>query len=564
MGASDSFLASPDYGYDYVVAVTQDSICSTALAFLHARQPVVNVCYVYDDDSNPVQIDYQALLTKTKGADPFAMPAATDPGYQAEVENLYNAGFMFGFSAALGLPEGFPVAQLPPIVTLGATAADPVAYRLLCRTFVLVEIRKAPGRDAIFTSYAQPKGPSGEPWVFTYQVNLVDRAVADNGAFVRTPGFDNLPAQIQAKLTAKPNDFTIRQLLYDFTRAACTARPQISGVKNAKLLELLYEDFSATYFAALAGADAAIVAVTPKASDPFAGLHTSFSVNALPSSPAVATLNYLCTTAEHPLPPPRPFGWTWVNPPESDSFDGVCAMNRNLFVAALKSHLDPYVESNKWLPNPIFIEVYFTTYDARFGIVDRHYTWPEGKRPPIEVTVEKVDAPPTGALLLHYQFGAQQEYDYLSGTSWMLGRTSFDLTVTGAGNTVTVTQHALVSCKLVMVTFDRHEWNLVDLTLTDTFTLAVDHQGDLVAHRTSTTVDHSASIGGDFAVPDLKQRFEQAQTAAKGRVQSALIDLPLSLVDDVIFPGGKGFLFSDVRFSDHQDLVAHLTYADPS
>lgn len=30
-----------------------------------------------------------------------------------------------------------------------------------------------------------------------------------------------------------------------------------------------------------------------------------------------------------------------------------------------------------------------------------------------------------------------------------------------------------------------------------------------------------------------------------------------------VFPGGKTFAFKDVYFSDHQDLVAHVTYVDP-
>lgn len=40
MSASQSFLSSPDYGYDYVVAVTQDSINATAVTFLKTKQSV--------------------------------------------------------------------------------------------------------------------------------------------------------------------------------------------------------------------------------------------------------------------------------------------------------------------------------------------------------------------------------------------------------------------------------------------------------------------------------------------------------------------------------------------
>ncbi|MFZ1409869.1 MAG: hypothetical protein WAS07_00245 [Micropruina sp.] len=545
--------------------MTQDSINATALAFLHSKQPMVNICYVYDDDSNPTQIDYQTLIANAKGADPFNLPDPGSPGFQTLVENLYNAGFMFGFHAAMGLPDGFAVPSLPDVVTLGPTAADPVQYRLLCKNFLLVEVKKAPGRAAVLGSYAQPKGPEGAPWVFTYDVKLVDKPVADNAAFIASAAFGNLPAPTQAKLTGAPNDFTIRQLLFDFANAACSDRPQISGVKNPKLLELLYEDFSIKYFAEMAGAGAAVVAVTPASGDPLSSLQTEFSINHNAADPKLATLNYLCATAGHALPVSKPFSWEWVDAAEANSFDGVCAMNRHLFVNSLQSHLGSYVDSNKWLPDPIYVEVGLVTYGALFGIVPRNHTWPPGKTPPgLAIDVETLTAPPTGELLLHWQFGAHQEYDYLSGTSWNLGRTSFDLSVSCSGNVLTVTQHAVVYCKLVMVTFFRREWNLVDLTITDTFTLAVDHSGALVAQRSSTQTDNSASISHESLVPDLKDRFERAQAAAKGSLQAAMVDVPLSLIDNVIFPGGKGFLFKDVRFSDHQDLIAHVTYADPS
>jgi hypothetical protein len=31
-----------------------------------------------------------------------------------------------------------------------------------------------------------------------------------------------------------------------------------------------------------------------------------------------------------------------------------------------------------------------------------------------------------------------------------------------------------------------------------------------------------------------------------------------------IFPGGQTFMFKDAAFSENQDFVAHITYADPA
>src|ERR1700761_9386948 len=101
MSASQSFLSSPDYGYDYVVAVTQDSINDTALQFLSTKQPVVNVCYIQNDDGHSEQIEYEAFKKKANGADPFNIPES-GPDRDTLLKDLDDADFMFGFRAAMG------------------------------------------------------------------------------------------------------------------------------------------------------------------------------------------------------------------------------------------------------------------------------------------------------------------------------------------------------------------------------------------------------------------------------------------------------------------------------
>jgi hypothetical protein len=320
MSASQSFLSSPDYGYDYVVAVTQDSINDTALQFLSTKQPVVNVCYIQnDDDGHSEQIEYEAFKKKANGADPFNIPES-GPDRDTLLKDLDDADFMFGFRAAMGLPEGFKRDKLPDIVTLRPEA--PVIYRLLCKSFLLVELIQVHHKKPVFNTYAQPKGPDGEPWIFTYEVGIIAGIVRDNKAFLKTSAFGNLPASVQKKLTGKPEDFTIQHLLFDFNKAASNSRPEISGVDRI-LKEKLYEDFWIKYFTEMEAAPAPILALTPSSNDPFAGLQTTFSVNPSPAQPKVATLNYLCATARHALPPAKRFIWNWVEPDEADNFECV-------------------------------------------------------------------------------------------------------------------------------------------------------------------------------------------------------------------------------------------------
>lgn len=559
MGANQSNLSAAKYSYDYVLAVTQDSINATVLAYLKIKQPVINVCFVYDDNGDPKRIDYAELRKAAAGTDPFDIPAS-GADRDAAVKHLDEAGFMFGFQAAMGLPAGFAAAGLPPIVTLGATADAPTTYRLLCRTFLLVELKQIPHKSPVYASYAQPVGPGGQPWVFTYDVHLVQQP-ADVADFIKSPAFQALPGATRDQVRADPGAFSIQQLLYDFNHAACTVRPEISGVTGL-LRELLYSCFWIEYFTEMTASGPPILAVVPKGDAPMAGLQTEFSVNANPTSPGIACLNYLCSTADHKLPEPMSFGWDWIDQTEAATYDGVCVVNRRQLAEHLRSQLADYVEHNKWLPNPIFVAVYFTTYDAQFGVSARSIDWHGNPPENLQILVESFEAPEQGDLALHWTFHAKREYDYASGSSWNLGETAFELKVSFRGNQVVVEQHALVYCKLVMVTFWRHEWNLVDLTITDTFTLSTTHDGKLTAHRDSKTVDSSSQIDGEVLVPDLHDRFVGVQKQVKARVTSAMVDIPLAILENVIFPGGKSFFFNKVGFSDHQDLVAHITYAD--
>ncbi|MES2758539.1 MAG: hypothetical protein V4693_14295 [Pseudomonadota bacterium] len=555
MSASQSFLSSPDYGYDYVAAVTQDSINATAMAFLNTRRPTIDVCYIYDAQGDPELIDYETLKKKAHGADPFAV-AASGPERQTQLKNLDDAGFMFGFSAAMGLPHGFKPDSLPDMVTFGATAEAPLTYRLLCKHFLLVELKQIPHKPPVFQSFAQPEGPPGQPWIFSFKIRLKKMAVADNRAFMQTPAFGNLPEAARIKIAAKPEDFTINQLLYEFNEAASDAQPDISAVDRI-LKEKLREDFSIRYFNAMQAAGAPMLSVAPVGDNPFAGMSTGFSINPSPANPKLATLNYLCASAGRALPAPKPFAWSWIDAAQAQQFDGVCVINKRDFVEHLRQPLDDYFKQNCWVPHPLKIEVYLLTYDARFGVVPFSADWKGKQRCEFK-------APETGDVVLTWNFDASDEYDYLSGSSWMLGDCSFSMKVSVTGNTVTIEQHALVYCKLVMVTFDRHEWNLVDLRLTDTYTLSAEHDGKLAVKHTTATQDDSSPIGYDFAVPLMKKQFEAIQSIVKARVQSRLVNFPLGDMNSVMFPGNKAFLFKEVAFSEHQDLVAHITYADPT
>lgn len=120
-----SHISSPKYGYDFVVATTQASINAAMMNFLSTRkEPTVNVCYIADDEGNPVRIDYTELKKRANGSDPFKVPNRVSPSGNADFRNLYGARFMMGFSARLGLPRVAQPSLLPDIVVLESDTAS--------------------------------------------------------------------------------------------------------------------------------------------------------------------------------------------------------------------------------------------------------------------------------------------------------------------------------------------------------------------------------------------------------------------------------------------------------
>jgi hypothetical protein len=110
--------------------------------------------------------------------------------------------------------------------------------------------------------------------------------------------------------------------------------------------------------------------------------------------------------------------------------------------------------------------------------------------------------------------------------------------------------------------------NIVDKTITDTYTLSVTAQGGLTANLATTSADHSQilEVGGfvNFWGSDINNIIDTVTNTVRNFVSPSFRDIPLAVVQDFVFPGGKTFAFKTVGFSDHQDLAGHITYADPS
>lgn len=556
MGAHQSNLSST--GFDYVVAVTQDSINSSLEEYLYRGLPEVVLCYTYDSDNNPVAADYAAFVASAQGTDPFSVPdgtAASDP----RVQNLNNAAFAFAVRAKLGLPPGVAPAHLPPIVQLKPGQSN-VTYTLMFAEFVATEL--VFGRRGSM-SWVNQSQPSGTPWTFTGAVDLD----------FQDASFTNLPPGVQARLkdVGQPNTFSVQQLYYDLNSSNLEQGFQFTKVpSNSAINAFMTSDFIDTYWKALGGASVLGYGAQQLPSAPPSQLAVSdldFFTPYAVGTAAPLTLNYLCATNGDTLPATTHagFGWDWVDAGEVSKYDGVAALNRNTFVKYLNGTvmkngltLTEYAQRNCYSP---WVRVWLS------GPLDgtTNYSWnmTPGQAPTVSL-------PASGGTILSmsYQSPTAEDDAGLNGDMGKMKLSSgFSMDVSVQGNQMVIDQHLVVNLYVRSLQTGAGG-NVIDKQITDTYAVGVDDHGRLVATlQSSVPTDNSQtpSTGGFLNFfTGLNDVISSVAQWAQGFVGTGLGDVSVSLVQNFVFPGGATFSFADASFSDNQDLVSHITYAAPS
>ncbi len=557
MSKNQSNLAST--GFDYVVAVTQDSINGTLEEYLYNGLPEVILCYAYDSNNNPVPIDYKTLVKNACNTDPFSVPNAT-PSTDKRVQNLNNAAFAFAIKAKLGLPPGVAPSKLPLIVALKPGQSN-VTYTLMFAEFVATELIFGPRGSITWFNESQPSGTS---WSFSGAVDLN----------FQDASFGNLPPKVQNKLKGigQPYEFGVQQLYYDLNSSDLEQGFQFNNVpSNSALNTFMTADFVNTYWKTLGGSEvlgygAKQVAGVSPSSLAVTNLNF-FTPSAAGNEGAPLTLNYLCAMNNKPLPATTSagFGWNWIEPNEAAQYDGVAALNRNTFATYLNSVLFPYVIRNCYAP---WVRV---TYIGGIELEVR-YEWnmTPGQSPTVNPT-------PSGNTILSYSWNSPTAEDQagLNGDAGKMDlASSFSMSVSVSGNTMTIVQH------LVVWTYVRYlatgaGGNIIDKQITDTYSFGVDDHGRIVVSTpsasanppTSVTVDNSQSPSANGFLnfwANVQGLADSVTQWAQSFYATRLTDIPVSAAQNFVFPGGDTFSFADVSFSDNQDLVSHITYADVS
>lgn len=557
MSTNQSNLSSAQFGYDFVVATTQAAINATMLEFLNeTTMPLITMYYNQDDKGNPVLVDRVTLLSQTNGTDPLLVQnwSSSSP-MTDDIKNLSNSDFWYAFQARIGMPPGFLPSNLPDIVTLEA-GSQSVNFSLLCSEFTVVESTYS--RNGL-TNFLNTSQPSGTAWVFTSNVPLAN--IINN---------DKLPPAVQQQLDYLGSDaFSVQQLFFDLDSAILESTPTLSGiVPGTAVSTALNQIFQGAYFSAMKANGQPILgySIVPKTSlpdpSPLSLTGLNFEVSPYlppanqPNQPDLNTLNYLCASNNDTLPQPVSFNWNWIDQEQAGLYDGVIAVNRNTLASYFEQQLKGLVPRNCFLP---WVRVWLSDWDTKCN-----WGWNmiPGQSPDVAY-------PATGDTVLTFSYEHPQVYDS-AGLDGDMGSgglaTQYSLSVRFVGNTIIIVQHLVINIYVSSLS-DGHGGNVVDKTITDTYTIAVNQQGALtVSDPASAVLDNSdpPSTNGFLSFFNgLNDIINDVNNWITNYTATSLTDIPASHLRNFIFPGGKVFTYTDVGFSANQDLVSHITYVDP-
>lgn len=575
MSVIQSNLAAPAYGYDFVIATTQDSINTTIKEYLSgASQTEVAICYVADANGNPTPVDYNTFVQNANGTDPFQIPNGVNPATDPRTQNLFEARFMVGFKAQIGLPPYDQPQNIPDVVVLGSDTAS-VTFNLLCSEFIVVQYSPAGGYSP--AAWMNQSQQDNDAWLFSTKVDLRFSLTSDTA-------YSTLPPAVQQQIkNLGAAAFSVQQLLFDLDNAALESMPTISGVTpGTTLYTCLQNDFAGKYFATLQQnaqpvLGCAIVQPNPTSStltlsdlnlmvNPYVGTDGK-PVPAPDSTQSdLTTLNYLCAVNGDSLPPATLFTWNWLDTSEGDgNFDGAIAIRSGLFINWLNQQFATVLSQ-------ICLQPVCKVDDTIKGIkFDLEYTVNSTPQPYTVLTGQSPDADGFTHVLT-FSFSKSDK------SNKTIGELESTCTVTSdvylSAGEIKVVTTAIIN---IHISFLKgvSKGNFADYTATTILSLGVSDTGQIIATPQNNVQDNSdkidtswwakvTSLGQiDDVINKYKTNTRQMLSDYLGNFNDALGNC-LNSPQSWIFPGGNTFDFKDVGFSDTQDLVAHITYADPS
>lgn len=565
MSANQSNLSSSKYGYDIVVATTQDAINITIKQYYTDENgsktsplPVITKYYGINASNVFYEMTEAEVLATSSGTDPFSVATWNGPGTMpTDVANFNGSPFAYGFKAQIGIPTGLIPA--PDIVTLNP-GLQSVTYNIYCATFQVVQTNV--NRSGKYIGFTNESQPASSPWMFTSTIPL--KTITDE---------TNLPPSVMAYTKTLNGVFSVQQLLLDLDNAVPLTIPTISGIETTDPVYIaLQTEFIGLYLATLKAYQQPVLnyAVTVpdlapstfniKKLDMYADGAVDSTGTPVPNptvdQQCLSTLNYLCSTNASASIIGNQFNWNWFDDyTQLGNYHGIVAVNKSLLVNYYKDILAPLIPKICYLPQ--------VTVTAGVGSLGFGVGMKQDQTPTVTEN-------PSGSTVLTYTYGASSSdcAGAGGGAGSMEVSTSVNATVefltdaTTQTSQIVITQHLIIAASVTIGTNNNDNGNIVDKTLVDTYALTVSSDGKILMALTSKLTDASVSIG-DFSNSETASSvLTSIQSGFSTMTSTSLTDIPVANLQNFVFPGGNSFSFKDVIFSDNQDMISHVTYLE--
>ncbi len=569
MSYIESNLSDLHYGYDMVTAVTQSSVNATMMQWLSSYPGSLFVqAYVYDvNTGKPVLTDFDALKAAL-GFDPFTIPDDT-PSSDPRIQALIAQKFMFAFEIQIGLPN-FPLDKIPPIIELNQEGSN-VTYNMVCKTFRIINLQANLYGPSKWISLDQANDSA--PWVIQFIVNL--NLIKDSV----TNQFHLLPPDMQNQIKNLGEEmFSVQQLYFDLNTAALSSSFEIKGLDNtSEAFVYLTTIFLSAYVRQIAkdgGVMLGFGVVSNKAFPDNVSLiptDLNFVISSYKDSSGNSTqdfnaytLNYLIMSDNRQMLPAVPFKWNWIDKNNLSDFAGSVAINRNTFADFLNRLISPSLAAISKDPNVNFS---VNMVEVR---IKQSFTNATG---PFKYTF----LPTGGPHILSYSYtkGASDSDTYVP--NW--GNYSVNYTANSdvylSGTQIKNVTKVSAHCHL-NVDGGVTEGNWAVFTLTTYYNIGVNAQGLISVTMTQDPIkDESEKPDPDFwseivSFGTIDNCVNGMQSYLKSYLQSFVsnesntIAQMLNGSNTWVFPGSKTFTFKDAEFSNYQDIIAHVLYADPN
>jgi hypothetical protein len=572
MSSQQSNLSNPHYSYDMVVATTQASVNSTMMEWLDKQTTeTFTQAYVYNPKHAPanngvIPTDFAALKSAV-GFDPFTIPDGTDTT-DPRIVKLMRQKFMFAFQIEIGLPD-FPLNLIPPVVEFNKEGSY-VTYNMVCKTFKVIVLQPGLYGSTTWINISQENSP--KPWVIKYTVDLDLRTDS------LTNHFHNLPVKTQQEIKNLGEEmFSIQQLFLDLNTAGLTDTSAIVGLDpTSTAYTQLTSVFLNTYMHELSKNGGVALGISAVSKHPFPSnvsivpTNLNFEISSYKGADGKATadfddytLNYLIMSEGRTLPAPVQFTWNWVDKINTQKYAGVMAINKNIFATYLNSLIAPSLKDICKIPTAHF----------HCNLISAAFKWGY-TTDPASHSYSAVKNGGSHVLTFKYKKSASDSDTFVP--NW--GNFGVDYTVNSdiyiEGTAIKVVTTLLMHCH-VNVDGGVTDGNWAKYESTTLYTLGVDAHGTISVSKSGPTVKNLSEkpdvgiwskivTAGtiDGCVDKIKSSLSTWIKGFLGAEASHIANM-LNGSGTWVFPGGKTFTFTDIAFSDNQDLVSHILYVKP-